>query len=110
MITIVELPAYLARVRKILTAAEQEAVKVMIASDPTCGVVMRGTGGIRKVRFAPTGRGKSGGTRVVYYYHSNVLPAFLLTIFAKGQKDNLTTAERNELAKIVQATVETYRS
>jgi hypothetical protein len=47
---------------------------------------------------------------VVYYYHSDVLPAFLLTIFAKGQKDNLTTAERNELAKIVQATVETYRS
>lgn len=92
-----------------LTAAEQEAVKVMIASDPTCGVVMRGTGGIRKVRFAPTGRGKSGGTRVVYYYHSDVLPAFLLTIFAKGQKDNLTAAERHEFARIVQVTVETYR-
>lgn len=101
MLTVVELPSYLARVRKILSADEQEAVKAMIASDPTCGAVIRGTGGIRKARFARRGGGKSGGTRVIYYYHSDQHPVFLLTVFAKGQKDDLTDAEANTLSALV---------
>ena len=109
MITIVELPGYLARVRKILTVAEQEAVKVMIVKDPTCGALIRGTGGLRKVRFARQGGGKSGGTRVIYYYHSDKIPVFLVTAFTKARQDNLTDAQQNELAKIVKATIEAYR-
>ena len=62
---------------------------------------MEGTGGVRKVRFAIGGRGKSGGVRVVYYFHSEAMPVYLLTLFAKNEKANLTKAERNALARLV---------
>jgi len=80
----------------------------MIASDPTCGAVMRGSGGIRKVRFARRGTGKSGGVRVIYYHHNDDCPVFLLTIFAKGEKSTLSDAETRALAKLVGRLVETY--
>jgi len=58
----------------------------MIARDPMCGVVLKETGGIRKVRVAAGERGKSGGVRVVYYVHSDVMPVFLLTLFARTRR------------------------
>jgi len=48
-----------------------------------------------------SGRGKRGGVRVIYYYHSELMPLYLLTLFAKNKQDNLSKAERNELAKLV---------
>ena len=63
---------------------------------------MEGTGGVRKVRFAIGGRGKSGGARVIYYFHSDAIPAFLLTVFAKNEKENVTPAERNALVRMVE--------
>ena len=53
-------------------------------------------GGIREVRWAAQGRGKRGGVRVIYYFHSETFPLFLLTVYAKNQKANLTKAERQE--------------
>ena len=61
---------------------------------------MAGTSGIRKIRFAKGGRGKSGGVRVIYYYYSAERPIYLLEIFGKNEKANLTKAERNALAKV----------
>lgn len=60
---------------------------------------MQGTGGIRKLRWSAQGKGKSGGVRVIYYYHNNTIPLFLLTVFGKGEKANLSNAECNELSK-----------
>ncbi len=102
-ITVFETSTYLARADKLLSKAEQEAVVQMIAQDPTCGDLMEGTGGVRKVRFAIGGRGKSGGARVVYYFHSEAMPVYLLTLFAKNEKSNLAKAERNALARLVTA-------
>jgi hypothetical protein len=62
---------------------------------------IEGTGGIRKVRFAGGDRGKSGGVRIVYYFHSESMPVYLLTVFAKNEKASLTDAERNALARLV---------
>jgi hypothetical protein len=73
------------------------------------GVVMKETGGIRKMRFAIGGRGKSGGVRVVFYYHSDFMPVFLLAVFAKNEKDNLSKAERNILATLVGELVKHFR-
>lgn len=73
------------------------------------GVVMKETGGIRKMRFAIGGRGKSGGVRVVFYYHSDSVPVFLLAVFAKNEKDNLSKAERNILATMVGEFVKLFR-
>jgi hypothetical protein len=100
-ISVVETRSYQARAEKLLTQEEQERVIEMIARDPTCGVILKGTGGIRKDRVAVGGRGKSGGVRVVYFFHDEDVPTFLLTLFAKNEKDNLSTAERNQLAAFV---------
>jgi hypothetical protein len=64
---------------------------------------MQGTGGVRKVRVALAGRGKSGGARVIYYFHSDRLPVWALTVFAKNERANLTTAQRNAMAAVVRA-------
>ena len=57
---------------------------------------------IRKVRAAVGERGKSGGVRVIYFFHCVDMPIFLLTLFAKNEKDNLSVAERNQLAVLVE--------
>lgn len=106
--TIVETRPFIQDAKSRLTDTERVALIEMIATNPTCGDLLEGTGGIRKVRFAVQGRGKSGGVRVIYYFHSEKLPIFLLAIFAKNEKDNLSKAERNELAKLVIQLVETY--
>jgi hypothetical protein len=69
---------------------------------------LQGKGGVRKVRFAGEGRGKSGAYRVIYYYHSEDIPLFVLALFAKNEKANLTKAERNELKALMPQIVEAY--
>lgn len=69
---------------------------------------MQGTGGIRKLRWSAQGRGKSGGVRVIYYYHNESMPLFLLTLFGKGEKANLTKSERNELTKYTSLLIKHY--
>ncbi|MCH8896529.1 MAG: type II toxin-antitoxin system RelE/ParE family toxin, partial [Proteobacteria bacterium] len=93
--TVVQINQFEARAKGRMTAAEIDAVTGLLATDPPCGDLIQGTGGIRKVRIAVKGKGKSGGVRVVYYYYNETLPIFLLTVFAKNEKDNLTKAERN---------------
>ncbi len=69
---------------------------------------MQGTGGIRKLRWASHGKGKSGGVRVIFYYHNDAIPLFLLTLFGKGEKSNLSKSERNELAKFTALLIKNY--
>ena len=71
---------------------------------------MKGTGGIRKLRWSAQGRGKSGGVRVIYYHHNHnqSMPLFLLTLFGKGEKANLTKTESNDLAKFTSLLIKNY--
>jgi hypothetical protein len=101
MQTIVELPEFLRRVDKLLGESERQSLISYVAEFPKSGVIMRGTGGIRKLRWAREGGGKSGGARVVYYFHNEQIPLYLLTIFGKGEKANLSPSERKELAGLV---------
>jgi hypothetical protein len=71
---------------------------------------MVGTGGFRKVRVAREGMGKSGGARVVYIYRNDKFPLFLITVFPKNKKENLTKEERNKLKKRADGIFESYRS
>ena len=73
-----------------------------------CGDLIQGAGGIRKIRFAIKGKGKSGGVRIVYYYYNESMPVFLLTVFAKNEKADLARAERNALGKVARALRESY--
>jgi hypothetical protein len=87
---------------------EVDAVTGLIAVNPLRGDLIKGTGGVRKLRFAIEGRGKSGGVRVIYYFYNDSMPAFLVTVFAKKEKDNLTKAERNMLASVAQVLRDSY--
>ena len=109
MHTIVELPEFLKRSEKLLKEKEKISVVNYLAAHPSSGDVMSGTGGIRKLRWAAQGKGKSGGVRVIYYYHNESIPLFLLTVFGKGEKPNLTKSERNELANFTSLLTKNYR-
>ena len=83
----------------ILSEAEREDIVAMLAANPLCGEVMPGTGGLRKVRVGRSGMGKRGGARAIYIFRNERFPVFLITAYAKSEKDNLTKKERNELGK-----------
>lgn len=101
MITIAEVPEYIRQAEKLLTAEERQDIVSYLAAHPKSGDLIEGTGGIRKLRWGRGGRGKSGGVRVIYYHHSEVMPLYLLALFAKNEQANLSKAERNDLAKLV---------
>jgi hypothetical protein len=99
MQTVVETPAFLSAADDAgMTEAERKAVVDLIAANPEAGEIMPGTGGCRKVRVAGRGKGKSGGYRLITYYVTTEVPVFLLTVFSKGERANLSKAERNALA------------
>ncbi len=79
------------------------------ARRPDAGDVIQGTGGARKIRFAGRGKGKSGGYRVITFYSGADLPVFLLTVFGKGERSDLSKAQRNALAQLTKTLVDTYR-
>ncbi len=90
MQTIVELPEFIKRSDKLLNASEKFSVINYLAAHPASGDLMQGTGGIRKLRWSAHGKGKSGGVRIIYYFHNDSMPLFLLTLFGKGEKSNLS--------------------
>lgn len=73
-----------------------------ILLNPEAGVVMQGTGGLRKRRFAFEGQGKSGSSRVCYIDIVVKETVFLITAYAKNEKDNLSKEERNNVRKLVE--------
>jgi hypothetical protein len=110
MHTVVETPAYLADAERIFSVEERAAIVDVVSDDPQRGAVIPGTGGIRKLRVAASGRGKRGGARVIYLFGGDGLPIFLLAVFAKNEKSDLSRAERNDLAKATAELLRTYRS
>ena len=108
MITVVELPEFIRRSRKLLNEGERQDLINYLAAHPDTGVMLRGTGGIRKIRWKRSGGGKSGGVRVIYYFHNAKYPLFLLTVFGKSEKANISKAERNALAKLTKILINTY--
>lgn len=109
MHSVVETSAYLSAAKAAgLSDAERSAIVDMVADEPQMGDVMEGTGGCRKLRVARTGQGKSGGYRVITVFGGGSLPVFLLTVFGKGEKANLSKAERNALSVLTKTLFETY--
>jgi len=98
--TVVETSVYLREAGKLMSEAEREEVVTMIARDPEAGDVIAGTGGFRKIRSALRGGGKSGGSRIIYYFCDETMPVFLIQIYAKNDKANLAAAEKNQLKKL----------
>jgi hypothetical protein len=99
---------FLAATRKLMDDEERVELVNYLAYHPTAGVVVPGTGGVRKLRWGLEGRGKRGGARVIYYFHDMEMPLFILEAFAKNDRANLTQSECNELRQVTKLIEESY--
>lgn len=100
MHTIIETDHFVSLAKKLLSKAEHDNLIETLSCDPKAGDLMPGTGGFRKLRLAREGEGKSGGYRVVYFFYHLGVPLYLVSIYAKNQKENLTKDQRNALAAL----------
>ena len=107
--TVVETAEFLRHATPLMSDSERADLVALIGANPEAGEVIPETGGVRKIRWALSGMGKRGGARVIYYYHSEHLPLFLLSAYAKSRKANLSRAERNAMKRLVPALVAGYR-
>ena len=81
---LVPLGTFEGKARGLLGKARFDDMLEFLARRPKAGCVITGTGVLRKVRIARPGRGKSAGTRVIYYYHNENKPILLLLIYSEG--------------------------
>lgn len=111
MHAVVETPTFLrAADREGLTEAERATIVDRVAVDPAAGDEIPGTGGCRKLRFAGRGRGKSGGFRLITFFSGVDVPVFLITVYSKGRRADLTPAERATLARLGAQLVDSVRA
>jgi hypothetical protein len=108
MHTIAELPEFIKAAAKLLSDTERQDLIRYLAENPKAGDLMVGTGGVRKLRWGRGSQGKSGGVRVIYYHHNEGMPLYLLTLFAKNEQANLSHAECNELAGLVDLLIDVW--
>ena len=106
--TVVETARFVKDVKSMMSDSEREGLVVFLGANPAAGEIIPETGGVRKLRWALAGRGKRGGARVIYYFHSERLPVFLLAAYGKNEKANLSKAERNAMKRLIPALVAGY--
>jgi hypothetical protein len=92
-----------------LTEQDVDRIVSFLADDPMAGDVIEGTGGCRKVRFAGRGRGKSGGYRTITFFSGSDMPVYLITVFAKGERSDLTKDQKNQLSGVTKQLIELHR-
>jgi hypothetical protein len=79
-----------------------------IARDAEAGDLIRDTGGVRKVRWRRQGTGKRGGTRVIYFYHDRQMPLFLILVYAKAQREDMTADEKKQVRRLASSLKQDY--
>ena len=90
MLTVAETPVFTKQADALFDEVEKQALITFLSQNPLAGDLISGTGGVRKVRFGTSGRGKRGGARVIYYYYDETLPLYALLVYPKNAKADLT--------------------
>ena len=103
MQTVAETPTFSRQADKLFSEDEKQELIDFLARNPLVGDEIPGTGGVRKLRFAASGRGWRAGARVIYYYLDETMPVYALLAYAKTAKTNLTQDERRTVSKIAAA-------
>jgi mRNA-degrading endonuclease RelE of RelBE toxin-antitoxin system len=101
-VIIVETRAFTARIGDLLSDEQYRGLQVHLASRPSVGDIIPGTGGLRKVRWAGKGRGKRGGCRVIYFWDVASSRLLMLFAFSKNERVDLTAAQKKALRQIVE--------
>jgi hypothetical protein len=105
---VVETSIFLAATRKLMSDDDRALLIDYLAWNPEAGDLISGTGGVRKLRWALEGRGKRGGARVIYYFHSERLPLFALNAYAKNEMKDISQATKNELRQAAKFIADNY--
>ncbi|MBM4328808.1 MAG: hypothetical protein FJ118_16800 [Deltaproteobacteria bacterium] len=98
----IETSVFTRQLTDLLSEDEYKELQTFLADRPDAGPIIRGTGGLRKVRWGSESRGKSGSVRVIYYWGVAEDRIFLLLMYRKGEQDDLTPAQRKILRRIVE--------
>ncbi len=106
--TVVETVRFLKDASGLIPESDRARLVEFIGANPEAGDVIPETGGVRKLRWALPGVGKRGGARVIYFFYNDSRPLFLLAMYGKNEKANLSKAERNAMARIVPELVQGY--
>jgi hypothetical protein len=101
LLTVVETSTFARRAEQLLSIEEYEDLILYLALHPESGDIVPGTGGLRKVRFAAKGRGKSGGIRAIYYFFDADNPLYALLLYGKNEQSDLTPKQKKEAAAFV---------
>lgn len=103
-------PNFLQIAKKAMTAEALQSLVDELTLYPEKGVVIPGTGGVRKLRWntGKDNKGKSGGVRVLYYYDNNAVIVLLITLFKKSVKENIDAGEKVKLKKSLPELLEIY--
>ena len=99
---IVETSVFTKRVDKLLDRESFRLLQLRLVAEPDAGDVVKGTGGLRKIRWQGSGRGKRGGVRVIYYLAREDEVILLLLIYGKNERDDLTTRQKAILKGLVE--------
>ena len=102
MITIIEFPSFLSRIGKSISTDERDDFINFLAKHPDAGNEIPGTGGVRKIRWGGNNKGKRGGVRVIYYFYNESAPVFLLSVYGKGEQEDLTSEQRKQISALAQ--------
>ena len=102
MFTVVETPLFQKQWPLYWTEEERSAFAAFLAEHPNAGDVVPESGGMRKIRWARTGSGKSGGVRVIYFTRLASGDIVLLTLYAKSRTDNLTGSKLKEIRRALE--------
>jgi hypothetical protein len=95
--------AFTRKAAKLWTREEHDEFVDFSSQNPDSGDVIEGTGGARKVRWARAGMGKRGGTRVITYFYDETLPVFLFTLYAKNERADIGTDDKQAFADTIAA-------
>ncbi len=99
---IIETPIFTKLITELMSDDEYLALQEALIMRPELGVVIKNSGGLRKLRWALQGRGKSGGVRVIYYWMNADEQLYMLLAYPKNEQENLTDAQLSALRAIVQ--------
>jgi hypothetical protein len=99
---IIETPTFTRRVSELLTDEDYRKLQIALVNRPQAGALIPGSGGLRKIRWASSGRGKRGGARVIYYWAVEPEQLLMLFVFAKNERDDLTPDQLKILKTIVE--------
>lgn len=97
----IETPTFTRLVTQLLDDDEYRWLQNALVANPEAGDLIRGGGGIRKLRHALQGRGKSGGVRAIYYWRKDDHQIYMLVIYPKSKKDDLSDKEVAILRELV---------